>query len=106
MRYSSKAGPTPSKSKAMKMSRTTVESTSKYSARPPQTPAIFLSVTERYSFLLIMSFSGAATGNRTREPFAYHANALPTELSRQHIEYIFSTFIGKVRYVCVRCRRL
>ncbi len=34
------------------MIRTKVGSTSKYSANPPQTPAIFLSVRERISFLV------------------------------------------------------
>lgn len=36
-------------------SRIAVESTSKYSAKPPQTPAIFLSVWERYNFLTAIS---------------------------------------------------
>src|SRR5690242_21400642 len=43
--------PPPMNSAANQIRRTSVGSTSRYSANPPQTPAIFWSVRERVSFL-------------------------------------------------------
>ena len=78
-----------------KMSRGMTGSMLKYSASPPQTPAIILSDLDRYSRFILFSWSHDWDSNPGPHP--YHGCALPTELSRHtlNVRYLQRLIVTK-----------